>query len=106
LNLAQIFNPETAVRSTHQAQPIDSLGISGGNLITNKVAAIFPDTPDKPIDCTMHALPSAVYRVNELWILSLKILVHKGIFLGRAELIDKVNQEKILCGPKIKRECL
>ena len=53
---------ETAVRSTHLAQPIDSLGISGKNLITNKVTAIFPDTPDKSIDCTMHALLTAVSK--------------------------------------------
>jgi hypothetical protein len=36
--------------------------------------------------------------------LSLKDLVHKGIFLGRTVLIDTANQEKSLCGSKIKRE--
>jgi predicted Zn-dependent protease len=30
------------------------------------VTAIFPDTPDKPIDCTMHALPTAVSRIMRL----------------------------------------
>jgi len=50
---------ETAVGSTHLAQPIDSPGISGENLITNKVTAISPDTPDKSIDytCTHFQLP-------------------------------------------------
>ena len=41
---------------------------------------------------------------HKLWALSLKDLVHKDIFLGRAVLIDTVNQEKFLCGSKIKRE--
>jgi hypothetical protein len=58
------INLGTAVRSTHLAQPIDSPGISGKNLITNKMTAIFPDTPDKSIDCTMHALPVAVSRIK------------------------------------------
>jgi hypothetical protein len=51
----------------HLAQPIDSPGISGKtgkNLITNKVTAICHDRPDKPIDCTMHALPTTVSRLN------------------------------------------
>jgi hypothetical protein len=41
---------------------------------------------------------------HESVMLSLKDLIHKGIFLGRAVLIDTVNQEKFLCGSKIKRE--
>ena len=36
--------------------------------------------------------------------LSLKDLIHKGIILGRVVLIDTTNQEKFLCGLKIKRE--
>ena len=32
------------VGNTHLVQPIDLPGISGKNLITNKVAAVFPDT--------------------------------------------------------------
>ncbi len=60
----QWLNLETAVRSTHLAQPIDSPSISGKNLVTNKVTTIFPDTLDKSIDCTMHALPTAVSRLN------------------------------------------
>jgi hypothetical protein len=54
---------ETAVRSTNLAQPIDSSGIPGESLITNKVIAISPETQDKSIDYTMHALPTAVSRI-------------------------------------------
>jgi hypothetical protein len=59
------FNLETAVVSTHLAQPLDSPGISGESLITNKVTAISPDTPDKSRDYTMHALPTAVSRFKD-----------------------------------------
>jgi hypothetical protein len=59
------FNLETAVVSTHLAQPIDSPSVSGENLITNKVTAISPDTPDKSIDYTMYTLPTAVSRFKE-----------------------------------------
>ena len=55
---------ETAVVPTHLAQAIDSPGISGESLINNKVTAISPDTPDKPISYTMHAPPTAVSRIN------------------------------------------
>jgi hypothetical protein len=60
------LNLETAVISTHLAQPIDSPSISGKNLITNKMTAIFHDTLDKSIDCTMYALPTAVSRLNKI----------------------------------------
>jgi P-type Cu+ transporter len=59
------MNLETAVGSTHLAQPIDSPGISGENIITNKVTAISSDTPDKSIDDTIHALPTAVSRIKQ-----------------------------------------
>jgi hypothetical protein len=71
---------ETAVFSTHLTQPIDSPSGSGENLITNKVAAISPDTPDKSIDCIMHSLPTAVSRmINCLLYLidSRSDLIHK-----------------------------
>jgi hypothetical protein len=58
------LNLETEVVSTHLAQPLDSPGISGESLITNKVTAISPDTPDKSRDYTMHALPAAVSRLK------------------------------------------
>jgi hypothetical protein len=29
------------------------------------MAAIIPDTPDKSMDCTMHALPTAKFRFNQ-----------------------------------------
>ena len=58
------FNLDSAVGSTHLTQPIDSPGLSGETLITNKVTAISPDTPDKSMDCAMHALPTAEYRLN------------------------------------------
>jgi molybdate transport system substrate-binding protein len=66
------MNLETAVVSTHLAQPLDSPGISGESLITNKVTAISPDTPDKSRDYTMHALPTAVSRLKHFllfWLL-------------------------------------
>jgi hypothetical protein len=58
------LNLEMAVVSTHLAQPIDSPSVSEESLITNKVTAISPDTPDKSIDHTMHALPTAVSRLK------------------------------------------
>jgi hypothetical protein len=59
-----LLNLDSAVGSTHLTQSIDSPGISGETLITNKVTAISPDTPDKSMDCTMHALPTAESRLN------------------------------------------
>jgi len=44
------------------AQHIDSPAIIWESLVTNKVTAIFPSRPDKSIDYTMHALPTAVFR--------------------------------------------
>jgi hypothetical protein len=58
------FNLETAVVATHLMKAIDSPAISGESLITNNVTAISPDTPDKPISYTMHALPTAVSKFN------------------------------------------
>jgi hypothetical protein len=58
------LNLETVAVSTRLAQPIDLLSISEESLVTNKVAAISSDTLDKSIDYTMHALPTAVSRLN------------------------------------------
>jgi tetratricopeptide (TPR) repeat protein len=41
------FKLETAVGGIHLAQPIDSPGVTGENLVTNKVTEISPVTPDK-----------------------------------------------------------
>ena len=57
-----VFNLETAVVSTHLMQPIDSHDKTGEDIITNKVTAISPDTPDKSIDCAIHAPPTDVSR--------------------------------------------
>jgi hypothetical protein len=56
------FNLDSAVRSTHLTQPIDSPGKTGEDLITNKVIATSPVSPDKSIDYAMHALPTAESR--------------------------------------------
>ena len=55
-------NLDSAVRSTHLTQPIDSPGKTGEDLITNKVIATSPVSPDKSIDYAMHALPTAESR--------------------------------------------
>ena len=55
---------DSAVGSRH-TQPIDSPGLSGETLITNKVTAISPDTPDKPVNHAVHALPTAESRVMD-----------------------------------------
>ena len=57
------LNLETAVGSTYLTQPIDSSGITGQSLITNKVTSICSVTPAKPICYDMHALPNAVSRL-------------------------------------------
>jgi hypothetical protein len=57
---------EIAAVSTHLAQPLDSSGISGESLITNKVMAISPDTPDKSRNYTMHELLTAVSRLMKV----------------------------------------
>jgi cytochrome c55X len=54
---------DTAVRSTHLTQPIDSPGKTGEDLITNKVTATAPVSPDKSIDYAMHALPTATSKM-------------------------------------------
>jgi hypothetical protein len=52
---------DSEVGSKNLTQPIDSLGISVEILVTNKVAVISPDTPDKPMDYyAMHVLPTTV----------------------------------------------
>ncbi|MBF0444748.1 MAG: hypothetical protein HQL68_04110 [Magnetococcales bacterium] len=58
------LNLDSAVVATHLTQAIDSPGISEESLITNKVTAISPDTPDKPISYAMHAPPTAESRLN------------------------------------------
>jgi glutamate racemase len=58
------MNLDSAVRSTNLAQPIDSPGKTGEDLITNKVTATSPISPDKSIDYAMHALPNAESRLN------------------------------------------
>jgi hypothetical protein len=73
------LNLDSAVRSTHLTQPIDSPSIIGKHLTTNKVAANFPITLDKSIDYTMHALPTAEFR--------LKILLKREIFEGVSYLL-------------------
>jgi hypothetical protein len=55
-----------AVVAMHLTQAIDSSGISWESLITNKVAAIFLDTPDKAMSCAMYAPPTAESRIT--WI--------------------------------------
>ena len=47
----------------HLTQPIDSPGKTGEDLITNKVTATSPVSPDKSIDYVMHALPTAESRI-------------------------------------------
>jgi heptaprenyl diphosphate synthase len=59
------FNLDSAVGSTQLTQPIDSPGLSGETLITNKVTAISPDTPDESMDYAMHALPTGESRFNQ-----------------------------------------
>jgi hypothetical protein len=54
---------DSAVVATYLTQAIDSPGILGESLITNKITAIFPDTPDKPISCAMHAPPTTESRI-------------------------------------------
>jgi hypothetical protein len=54
---------DSAVVTTHLTQAIDSPGVSGESLITNKVTAISPDTPDKSISYAMHAPPTAESKI-------------------------------------------
>ena len=63
------LNLGSAVRSTHLTQPIDSPGETEEDLITNKVAATAPVSPDKSIDYAMHALPTTDPRLKsvEFW---------------------------------------
>ena len=58
------LNLDSAVRSMHLTQPIASPGKTEEDLITNKVTAISPVSPDKSIDCAMHALPTAESRLK------------------------------------------
>jgi two-component system, sensor histidine kinase and response regulator len=60
------INLDSAVRSTQLTQPIDSPGKTGEDLITNKVTATSPASPDKSIDYAMHALPTAESRIKVL----------------------------------------
>jgi hypothetical protein len=58
------MNLDSAVVVTHLTQAIDSPGIPGESLITNKVTAISPNTSDKPISYAMYAPPTAESRMN------------------------------------------
>jgi hypothetical protein len=60
------MNLDSAVRSTHLTQPIDSPGKTGEDLITSKVTAISPVSPDKSTDYAMYALPTAESRMQGL----------------------------------------
>jgi hypothetical protein len=63
--LPAALNLDSAVRSMHLTQPIDSPGKTGEDLITNKVTATSPVSPDKSIDYAMHALPTAESRLKK-----------------------------------------
>jgi hypothetical protein len=54
------------------AESIDSPGKTGEDLITNKVTATFPVSPDKSIDSAMHALPTAESRLKTLKTLNIR----------------------------------
>ncbi len=45
-----------AVGGTHLTEPIDSLGITAENLVTNKVTTISAITPGKPLDYPVSAV--------------------------------------------------
>jgi hypothetical protein len=76
--MVNAFNLDSAIGSTHLTQPIDSPGISGETLITNKVTAISPDTLDKPMDYAMHALPTAESRFNKQKVVGFFWFLKKG----------------------------
>jgi hypothetical protein len=60
-----ILNLNSAVKSTQLAQPIDSPGKTGEDLITDKVTATSPVSPDKAIDCAIHELPTTEYSLKD-----------------------------------------
>jgi hypothetical protein len=73
----QQFNLDSAVRSTYLTQPIDSPGKTGEVLVTNKVTAISPVSPDKSIDHAVHALPAAESRFKAFLLVAEEVEIKK-----------------------------
>jgi outer membrane protein, multidrug efflux system len=69
------INLDSAVISTHLTQSIDSPDKTEEDLITDKVTATSPVSPDKSIDYAMHALPTTEPRIKAERALATSIIV-------------------------------